>query len=164
VSGSAPWPQRSTLGVECCRLASQGQRHPLFTLPAENHRSGPSRLRPRFYCFAAAADPRLFSPTLSSSLSKKHISTLGRPHARKQQTGKMTAHLTATTTSAQVQAGVSGCTRWGLNSPPDRPPQHLRIDEALGQGAAKRTQKNACSVRQQRANPSSHVPKQGAQP
>ncbi len=164
VSSSVPSPQRSILGVERCPLPSPDQRHSVFTLLAEDRRSGPSHLLPRFYCFTAVAGPRLFSPSLSWSLSKKHISTSARPPARKQRTCEVTAHPAATATSTQVRAGVPGCTRWGVKSPPDKPPRHLPITEAAGPSAAKRTRKNPCSVRRQRAHPSSYIPRQGAQP
>jgi hypothetical protein len=118
VSSSVPSPQRSILGVERCHLPSPDQRHSVFTLLTEDRRSGPSHLLPRFYCFPAVAGPRLFSPTPGCSFSKKHISTSARPSARKQRTREVTAHPAATATSTQVQAGVPGCTRWGVKSPP----------------------------------------------
>jgi hypothetical protein len=119
VSSSVPSPQRSILGVERCHLPSPNQRHSVFTLLGEDRRSGPSHLPPRFYCFTAVAGPRLFSPTPGCSFSKKHISISARPSARRQRgTREVTAHPAATATSTQVQAGVPGCTRWGVTSSP----------------------------------------------
>ena len=164
VSSSVPSPQRSILGVERCHLSSADQRHSVFTLLTEDRRSGPSHLLPRFYCFPAVAGPRLFSPTLGCSSSKKHISTSARPSAPKQRTREVTAHPAATATSTQVQAGLPGCTRWGVNSPPDRPPPHPRIAEAAGLGtAAENTGEPVCSPAQ-RGHPPFHIPRQGAQP
>jgi hypothetical protein len=163
VSSSVPSPERSILGVERCHLPSPDQRHSVFTLLGEDRRSGPSHLPPRFYCFTAVAGPRLFSPTPGCWFSKKHISTSARPSARRQRTREVTAHPAATATSTQVQAGVPGCTRWGVTSSPDRPPPHLRIAEATAMSAAQRTRGNPCAVRQQRAHPYSHIPRQGDQ-
>jgi hypothetical protein len=118
VSSSVSSPQRSIFGVECRHLPSPDQRHSVFTPLAENRRSGPSHLLPRFHCFTAVAGHRLFSPTLGRSFSEKHISTSARPPARKQRTREVTAHSAATTTSTRVQPGVPGCIRWGVNSPP----------------------------------------------
>ena len=81
VSSSVPSPQRSILGVERCPLFSPDERHSVFTLLAEDRRSGPSHLLLRFYCSTAVAGPGLFSPTLGCSFSAKHITTSARPPA-----------------------------------------------------------------------------------
>lgn len=160
MSSSVSSPQRSILGVERRRFLSSDQRHSVFALLAEDRRSGLSRPLPRFYCFTAVAGSRLFSPTRGWSFPEKHISTSARPPARKQRTREMTVHPAATTTST----GAPGDTRRRVNSPPDKPPPHLRIAEAAGPNAAKGTRKNPCSLRRKRADPSSHIPRQGAQP
>lgn len=146
VSSSVPSPQRSILGVERCPLFSPDERHSVFTLLAEDRRSGPSHLLLRFYCSTAVAGPRLFSPTLGCSFSAKHITTSARPPARQQRTCQVTAHAAATAAPTKVQAGVPGCTRRGVKSPPDKPPPHPRIAEAAGP-RHEETQKNPCSVR-----------------
>jgi len=147
VSSSVPSPQRSILGVERCHISTPDQRHSVLTLLAGNHRAGPSHLLPRFCCSTAVAGPRLFSPTQSWSFSEKHPTTSAGPPARRQRTRQVTARPAATATSTHVQAGVPGCTRWGVTSPPDRPPPHVRTAAAAGASAAKRTRKNPCSVR-----------------
>ena len=164
VSSSVSSPQRSILGVERCPLPSPDQRHSVFTLLAEDRRSGPSHLLSRFYCFTAVAGPRLFTPTLGCSFSKKDILTSARPPTAETANVRSNSRPRGDSHLNPGAARGTGLHLPGCEVAPRQRPPHPRIAEAAGPSAARRTRKNPCSVRRQSVHPSSYIPRQGAQP